>query len=105
MRRWSAARERRSAPRASTATLGALLSRRLRKSQRTEVDMPDATRSGALDFAGVGFAVPVRPSPLRALRSRARQASQDARRMGVAVAVAPQALVARARDRRVVADS
>jgi DDE superfamily endonuclease len=66
--------------------------------------MPDTARSGALGFAGVGFAVPVRPSPLRALRSRARQASQDVRRMGVAVAVARQALVAE-REIVAVADS
>src|SRR3712207_6481060 len=52
---------------------GALFSRPLRESQRSEVGVPDAARSGAVGLADVGLTVPLRPGPFRTVRHRARQ--------------------------------
>jgi DDE superfamily endonuclease len=73
---------------------GAFLSWPLRKDPRSQVGMPDAARSGSLDFEGLGLAVPFCPGALRAPRKRrvrkrrVRQTPQAAHRAGLADALA-----------------
>src|SRR4051812_5609489 len=57
--------------------------------------MPDAPRAGTLGFSGVGLAVPEHARSSRALRPRARQAPQEANRLGTADAALEMLLLVR----------
>ncbi len=78
----------------------ALEPRAFRQGQRPAVAVLDAPRADPVGREGLGPTLPQRARPLRALRRRAGQeAAQEAHRLGSAVALVGQALVARARGR------
>src|SRR5215212_11803064 len=77
---------------------GAFYPRNLRQEQRPQMGVRDAIGGGPLGFSGVGLAVPLGSGSLRALRRQARQTAQEDNRVGLADALAGEALVPTARD-------
>ena len=71
----------------------------VKTSERSEVGMRDAARADPLGLSGLGLTVLERSGSLRAPRHRARQAAQDAHRMGSSTFALGKALAPRRRDR------
>ena len=76
----------------------------LRQNECFEVGLPDAFGSDPMGLSGLGFAVPFAARPFRTLHERTRKATQEAYRVGLAIAFAGEALAASCRKLVAVAD-